>query len=71
VDYTTETAGNGAGGLRRGVDYAHQIGTRINADWKNLRLSQASQPTWWWSIAPATVLHGSAAVAGEGPIAAG
>jgi porin len=36
VDYTTESAGNVAGGLRRGVDYAHQIGIQLDVDWERL-----------------------------------
>jgi porin len=36
VDYTTESAGNVAGGLRRGVDYAHQIGIQLDVDWEKL-----------------------------------
>lgn len=36
IDYTTESAGNVAGGLRRGFDYAHQIGIQIDADWEKL-----------------------------------
>lgn len=36
VDYTTETGANVAGGLRRGVDYAHQIGVQIDVDWEKL-----------------------------------
>jgi porin len=36
VDYTTETAGNVSGGVRRGVDYAHQIGVQLDMDWEKL-----------------------------------
>ena len=36
LDYTTESAGNVSGGLRRGVDYAHQIGLQIDIDWQKL-----------------------------------
>jgi len=30
LDFTTETAGNPTGGLRQGVDYAHQIGLELH-----------------------------------------
>jgi porin len=36
LDYTTESAGNVAGGLRQGVDYAHQIGLQFDVDWDAL-----------------------------------
>ena len=36
LDYTTESAGNVAGGLRQGVDYAHQIGLQLDVDWEKL-----------------------------------
>jgi porin len=36
VDYTTESGANVAGGLRRGADYAHQIGIQIDVDWEKL-----------------------------------
>ena len=36
LDYTTESAGNVAGGLRQGVDYAHQIGIQLDVDWEKL-----------------------------------
>jgi porin len=36
VDYTTESAADVAGGLRRGVDYAHQIGIQFDVDWEKL-----------------------------------
>lgn len=36
LDYTTESAANIAGGLRRGVDYAHQIGIQLDMDWQKL-----------------------------------
>jgi porin len=36
LDYTTESAANVAGGLRRGVDYAHQIGLQLDVDWEKL-----------------------------------
>ena len=36
LDYTTESAGNVAGGLRQGVDYAHQIGLQLDVDWGTL-----------------------------------
>jgi porin len=36
VDYTTESAANVAGGVRRGVDYAHQIGIQVDVDWEKL-----------------------------------
>ena len=36
LDYTTESGGNFAGGLRRGVDYAHQIGLQFDVDWEKL-----------------------------------
>lgn len=36
LDYTTETAANVSGGLRRGVDYAHQIGLQVDIDWQKL-----------------------------------
>jgi porin len=36
VDYTTESAGNPSGGLRQGVDYAHQIGVQFDVDWDKL-----------------------------------
>jgi porin len=36
VDYITETAANIAGGLRQGIDYAHQIGVQLDVDWQKL-----------------------------------
>jgi porin len=36
LDFTTETAGNPTGGLRQGVDYAHQIGLQLDMDWQKL-----------------------------------
>lgn len=36
LDYTTESGGNVAGGLRRGVDYADQIGLQFDVDWEKL-----------------------------------
>ena len=36
LDYTTEFAGNVAGGLRQGFDYAHQIGLQLDVDWEKL-----------------------------------
>ena len=36
LDYTTESAGNVTGGLRKGVDYADQIGFQLDIDWDKL-----------------------------------
>lgn len=36
VDYTLEMAGDVSGGLRRGADYAHQVGLAANIDWEKL-----------------------------------
>ena len=36
IDYTTESAWNISGGIRRGADYAHQIGIQADLDWEKL-----------------------------------
>ena len=36
VDWTSESAGNVAGGLRQGFDYAQQIGVQLDVDWQKL-----------------------------------
>jgi porin len=36
MDYITESAGVVAGGIRHGVDYAHQIGIEADIDWERL-----------------------------------
>ncbi len=36
LDYTTESAGNVAGGPRQGLDYAHQIGLQFDVDGEKL-----------------------------------
>jgi len=36
LDYTTETAWNVSGGIRRGVDYADQKGVEVDIDWEKL-----------------------------------
>ncbi|MDQ2801637.1 MAG: carbohydrate porin [Pseudomonadota bacterium] len=35
-DYTTESVWNAVGGVRRGADYAHQIGLQADIDWEKL-----------------------------------
>lgn len=34
LDYRTQSAGNVAGELRQGFDYAHQIGLQLDVDWE-------------------------------------
>jgi porin len=36
LDYTTESAGNVAGGIGEGFDYAHQIGLQVDTDWQKI-----------------------------------